>query len=133
MKVSHPEWRERTYPDKQPRNGINLLENILDKLKQRHPDWPDNHYPVKIKGEWKSSRQWYNPRRWQLVARKLHEEDIKNHKRKGMIIDKSPEALGVNITGLMANIGVKMNWQWPPKHDINNKTYLIAIAGRPKK
>ena len=132
MRIRHPEWTEKEYPDEQARRKEHILEEILNKLRAKHPDWPEIYYQKKTTSTWNSSRQWYNPRRWQQTARKQHEKELKKLRKEGITINRCPEALGINITGLMANIGIKLNWQWPPEHNKENKTYIISIAGYKK-
>jgi hypothetical protein len=88
--------------------------------------------------EWKNfPRQLYNPRRWQPSARKIHRQDIDEflNSHNYFNTDSSPEARGVNVTSLMQNLGITLNWQWPPKHDLenesykNNLVYLVSLAG----
>jgi hypothetical protein len=128
MRLSHPEWKENTYPTKQPENNISKITNML---REKHPEWPEQYYPTMNKESWKSSRQWYNPRRWQGTARKQHTQELVGFQKKypDLVVERCPEALGVNITGLMNNLGIKMNWEWPPEHKKENKTYVVSIAG----
>ena len=55
------------------------------------------------------------------------------------MVTKSPEAYGVNITDLMTKIGVSLKWNWPPEHNLendgflNNTSYIVSLAGTPKK
>lgn len=98
---------------------------FAEKMRQNHPEWAS------------SPRQWYNPRRWQPTARKMHKQDINSFLRQTnfMYVDSSPEARGVNVTSLMHQVGIDLNWQWPPKHEIenngykNNYTYVVSLAG----
>jgi len=97
---------------------------FAEKTRQSHPGW-------------KSERQWYNPRYWQLRARKFQRKEeavaVKNNNLD--IILRKPEANGVNVTKLMADYGVVMSWAWPPKHFLeNNKfldnhVYLVSLGG----
>jgi hypothetical protein len=49
------------------------------------------------------------------------------------IVTRSPEANGVDISHLMEELNIKLNWEWPPKHDLMNRVYVISIAGSPAK
>ncbi|NCN86719.1 hypothetical protein GW932_02710 [archaeon] len=116
--------------------GLPLLDEILDfekdiyliytpfrvgkkaeENKINHPDW--------------NLRQIYNSRHWQGTARKKHkleiEEFIKNHPE--MYVETNAEAHGTNLTDLMETQGIKLDWQWPPEHNVNNITYRVSIAG----
>lgn len=132
MRISHPEWKESQYPD-QNQKTIEYVARITDKLKQKYPNWPEEHFPSSVEDQWTSSRQWYNPRRWQSSARKKHEKEIQTFLSKNphLIIERVPEGRGVNLTGLMHELGIEINWQWPPPHNIENKTYVISLAGYP--
>ena len=98
---------------------------FAERMRKEHPEWQ------------KHPRQWYNPRRWQPKARKIHrKEEEKAIKQKGIeFIIKTPEGCGVNITALMKEVGIKLNWKWPPDHILenndylNNETYLVSIGG----
>jgi hypothetical protein len=81
--------------------------------------------------EWTSAREWYNPRRWQPTARKEHREEVQRFLAQypDSVIDRCPEAHGINLTGLMHEIGIELQWRWPPIHDIKNKSYIISIGG----
>jgi len=97
---------------------------FAEKIKSAHPDW-------------KSPRQWYNPRYWQPKARKFQRQEEKNAKEEYSldVILNSPEANGLNVTGLMKEIGIAMKWNWPPEHNTENKeylknsVYLISLGG----
>jgi predicted metal-binding protein len=101
------------------------LGNFAEKMRITHPEWRD--FP----------RQLYNPRRWQNTARKLHRKDILEFlsEHKLMHVDNSPEARGVNVSELMKQVGITLNWKWPPEHILENQrykenlTYIISLAG----
>ena len=164
MKIMHPEWKDQTYLDN-PKFS-NKVRELKNKLIEKNPDWKADYFPAENKTYWKSSREWYNPRRWQGVARKEHSKEIFNFfendtgvvdgdlekalkiffnasSRKssplinnglldfnGFRVNKCPEAYGVNITGLMAELGVKLDWQWPPEHNLDNITYMVSLIGK---
>jgi predicted metal-binding protein len=98
---------------------------FAERMRIKHPEWRDQ------------PRQWYNPRRWQGMARRLHsiEEDKATAQFKLERMITSPEAHGVNVTELMKSIGVTLDWQWPPNHPLNsdaykrNKTYRVSLGG----
>jgi hypothetical protein len=93
---------------------------FADRMRLGHPKWSEH------------SRQWYNPRLWQGTARKEHRLEIENFMAQysDFEIDRTPEGHGVNVTELMKNFGVELNWQWPPEHNLENKTYIVSLAGR---
>lgn len=130
MRLLHPEWKQECYPDNSQKH-ISLIELVEEKLRKKHPDWPEEYYSERTQENWKSSREWYNPRRWQPSARKKHENEIKIFSLSfpDLEVLSCPEAHGVNITGLMHNLGIKLNWQWPPEHKLDNKSYIISLAG----
>ena len=98
------------------------IGEFAERMKLLHPEWE------------KFPREMYNPRRWQGTARKQHKEEcnlfLENYSDK--IYTNSPEAYGVNVTQLMKNIGVELQWNWPPEHKLENITYLISLAGTKK-
>ena len=96
---------------------------FAERMKKNHPEWK-NH-----------PRQWYNPRRWQGTARKNHRLGIEEFLRENgnLIVNNGPEAHGVNVTDLMEKVGVTLNWDWPPKHNLKNKTYIVSLIGNTKK
>jgi len=97
-----------------------IVGQFAEKIRRMHP-------------EWKSPRQWYNPRYWQPKARKFQRQEEQRAVDEfglGKIID-GPEAHGVNVTDMMEKIGVRLEWQWPPKHNVKNKVYLVSLAGFP--
>ena len=132
MRQNHPEWRELNYPD-HPKNTKEHSQSIEMRLKKKHPEWSDNYYPTRNTKQWTSAREWYNPRRWQPTARKEHKEETEKFldTHPEFIVDDFPEAHGINVTGLMHNIGIELKWQWPPIHDIKNISYIISVAGHP--
>jgi len=94
-------------------------------MRRKHPEW---------KGQ---PRQWYNPRRWQGRARKIHriEENLAKKKYNLDFIIRSPEAHGVNVTEMMKEIGVELKWGWPPEHSVedngylDNFVYIVSLGG----
>ena len=50
-----------------------------------------------------------------------------------LVLDKSPEARGANITDLMQKLSIDLCWgEWPPAHSLDNTTYIVSLAGHPK-
>ncbi|HOW37149.1 MAG TPA: hypothetical protein PLK34_02785 [Candidatus Pacearchaeota archaeon] len=130
MRLLHPEWKRECYPDNSQKH-ISLIESVEEKLRKKHPDWPEEYYSERAQETWNSSREWYNPRRWQPSARKKHENEKSffSSVHPSLEIISCPEAHGVNITGLMHSLGIKLNWQWPPEHSLDNESYLVSLAG----
>jgi predicted metal-binding protein len=93
---------------------------FAERMRVIHPEWKDQ------------PRQWYNMRRWQPKARKEHRYELGSFSatHPDSIFNTAPEAHGVNISALMLEIGIKLKWGWPPKHNENNKVYLISLGGR---
>lgn len=98
-----------------------LVGEFAERMRQAHPEWA-NH-----------PRQWYNPRRWQPRARKFQREEEKRFLKEvdDVRIIQSPEACGVNVIAFMKSVGIVLNWQWPPEHNLKNKVYLVSLAGKP--
>ncbi|GIU69961.1 MAG: hypothetical protein KatS3mg002_1197 [Candidatus Woesearchaeota archaeon] len=134
MRKNHPDWKETVYPD-HPKKTYEFRDKIISKLKEKHPEWPEEYFPKINDERWTSSRDWYNPRRWQAIARKEHSIELETFIQKypGLTINRFPEAHGINLTGLMHNIGIELSWQWPPIHNIKNNSYIVSVAGHLKK
>jgi hypothetical protein len=132
MRLAHPEWKESTYPD-HPKRTMEFVQSIECQLKERHPEWPIEYYARMNREQWTSSREWYNPRRWQETARKERGEEIARFaaEHPKLIVYNSPEAHGINLTGLMCELGIELKWQWPPIHNVNNIVYLVSVCGHP--
>jgi len=93
--------------------------NFAQRMLEMHPEW--ENFP----------RQIYNPRRWQPVARKEHKQEIINFfiQYPNSLVNSSPEANGVNVSKLMKSVGIELNWNWPPEHNLENKTYIVSLGG----
>lgn len=136
MKLKHGHksgWDEKEFPQYH-KKGRMYVEKVKSILKNKNPDWTEKYFPKKNPVNWKSSGNWYNPRRWQETDRFNHRQEVKNFMEKypGFAVSQSPEALGVNLTGLMSKLGIDLSWVWPPEHNLENKTFRISIAGVPK-
>jgi len=84
----------------------------VERMRAAHPDW--------------SWRQLTCCLYWQGTARKALEVEISaflGFIPKGFIVNRCPEALGVNVTETMRRAGVEL--QWPP----TTKTIHVAMAG----
>lgn len=114
--------------------GLSLIDKVLDfnkdvyvvytefnvgefaeSIRERYPDW--------------TLRQIYNLRYWQPRARKFHRLEEERALDCADYIERFPEGRGVNITDLMSKVGVELNWNWPPEHNLENKTYIVSLAG----
>lgn len=95
------------------------IGKFAERMRLAHPEWKE--FP----------RQWYNPRLWQHTARKEHKEELKKFltKNQDYEVNRSPEAHGVNVTELMKSIGIELRWEWPPKHNLENISYIISMGG----
>jgi predicted metal-binding protein len=118
--------------------GLPLLDEIFDFKKDIyliHTTFSIGKFAEKMKNaypEWsKHPRQWYNPRRWQGTAKKEHKQELEKFvlENPEKEFNKFPEAHGVNVTNLMKNVGIGLNWQWPPEHNLENISYLVSIGG----
>lgn len=84
------------------------------RMRQKHPAW--------------SQRQLENCLYWQGTARKQLNEEIRQvilHHLDPLAVTIRPEAMGVNVTALCAQLGVTL--EWPPV----NYTYQVALVGPP--
>ncbi len=92
-------------------NAFDIGKHIA-KMKDRHPEW--------------SERQLVNCLYWQGTARKALKADCaafySDYGSEGFHIESCPEAMGVNVTETMKNIGIVL--EWPPR----KKAYQIAMA-----
>jgi hypothetical protein len=92
---------------------------FAERMRIAHPEWS------------KHPRQWYNPRLWQETARKEHRREIMKFMNEypALYVSQSPEAHGVVVSSLMKQLGIELNWDWPPAHSLENKVYRISLAG----
>lgn len=92
---------------------------FAERMRLNHPEWADQ------------PRQWYNCIRWQGIARKEHKKDILEFQNKypNLVVDMNPEALGINVTEMMKQIGINLEWNYHEEHNPNRKTYRVSIAG----
>lgn len=91
------------------------LFSHTEKMRKRHPDWTE--------------LQLLNVLYWQGTARKQLKERIhdfsKIYREKGYYTTTSPEAMGVDVTTTLKNVGIEL--EWPAR----NTVYKIAFAGIP--
>lgn len=87
------------------------FEDYIVRMKKLHPNW--------------SNKQCACCLYWQGTARKQLRKRIDNFKMTypDTFISIRPEAMGINVTASLANVGI--NLEWPPK----TVTYQVAIAG----
>ena len=92
-------------------NCFDFVEYV-ERMKQKHPNW--------------SQRQLECCLYWQPKARKALRENISKFKKEypDFMVVETPEAMGINVTETMAQIGIDL--EWPPR----TKTYQIALASR---
>lgn len=82
------------------------------KMQKKHPKW--------------TARQIYCCLYWQATARKRHKLNIEFYQKHSMKIPKivsCPEAHGVNVTALMKNFNIEL--EWPPRETAR----LISLGG----
>ena len=98
------------------------IGKFAERMLEMHPEWSEH------------PRQIYNPRRWQGTARKEHKQELEKFvlENPELRYTKLPEAHGVHVSDVMDSIGVKLNWDWPPEHNLNNLTYIVSIGGTKK-
>ena len=53
-------------------------------------------------------------------------------KNPDLVVDTNPEALGVNVTEMMKQVGIELEWNYHEDHDPRRKTYRISVAGKLK-
>ena len=91
------------------------LRAHVEKMRARHPLWTD--------------AQLLNVLYWQGSARKALKLNIlqfnKIYKKDRFYVTTSPEAMGIDVTQTMKNVGI--NLEWPAR----NLVYKIAMAGIP--
>jgi len=93
-----------------------LVGEFASRMREKHQEWND--------------RQCYNPRYWQGTARKIHKAEREIAlKLDGVENIVWPENHGVNVSELMLNFGIELNWKWPPEHNLENITYLVSLGG----
>jgi len=106
-----------------------LINKILDLTKPVYVIWTE--FPIgkyasemRLKHPHWSEKQCYCCRYWQPRARKMHYAEIKKHRKKYHFnkVINCPEGNGVNIAGLMAKLGIKL--EWPPR----KITRIVSLA-----
>jgi len=88
------------------------LHSHREKLRKKHPDW----------SVWRLNCLLYWQNKINKELYKIAKEYLANNKKFAAI--KKPEAYGVNITRMLYNKGILLNWQWPLNEVI--KGVLIA-------
>lgn len=131
-RLDHPEWKESRYC-KRTNSLSQTIQSIEEKLRNKNPGWPEAYFPPKITDEWVSSKQWYNPNAWENLAQGQHDKELDRflQHHPDMTIKQFLPTYGVNVTGLMYEIGIELQWRWPPIHDLSNTSYLVSLAGYP--
>lgn len=86
------------------------IGEFANRIKEKHPDWTE--------------KQCYCCRYWQPGARKIHREELEKYKKQYGFekIISCPEGNGVQVSGLMARLGIKL--EWPPR----KITRIISLA-----
>jgi len=92
---------------------------FAERMRVNHPEWSD------------TPRQWYNCIRWQGQARKHHISDIGAFQARypDLHVDSNPEALGVNVTEIIKQVGIDLEWNYHEDHDPTRLTYRVSIGG----
>jgi hypothetical protein len=89
------------------------LNAHVEKMREKHPEWTET--------------QLLNVLYWQGTARKnlkqKNSEFNKLFKEKGYFVTTSPEAMGVDVTHTLQNVGIFL--EWPARKQV----YKIAMAG----
>lgn len=87
------------------------LGSHIERMKEKHPDWSDYQLRCVLY--------------WQPKARKQLKEEIIKFKKSHpeYTISTGPEAMGINVTKTMEQLGIKLDW--PP----TKSSYQVAIAG----
>lgn len=86
---------------------FNLAEH-RERMRAKHPNW--------------SIKQLICCLYWQSAARKPLREFLKKS-MPGFFVTMCPEAMGINVTETMRQIGIEL--EWPPQ----NWTYQVALGG----
>lgn len=91
------------------------LFSHTEKMRSNHPNWTET--------------QLLNVLYWQGTARKYLKEKINDftliYREKGYYTTTSPEAMGVDVTATLKNVGIEL--EWPARKTV----YKIAFAGIP--
>jgi len=91
------------------------LYSHVERMRQKHPMWTE--------------RQLYNVLYWQGTAKKLLKGHIYNFiklfRQEGYYVTSSPEAMGVDVTATLKNVGIEL--EWPAR----KRVYKVAMAGIP--
>lgn len=92
---------------------------FAERMRVCHPEWSNQ------------PRQWYNCIRWQGTARKQHKQDILEFQEvfPTLHVDINPEARGINVTEMMKQVAIDLEWNYHEDHDPNRKTYRVSVAG----
>lgn len=90
------------------------LKSHVSRMRALHPEW--------------SARQLVCCLYWQGTARVQLKAKIDEFERlyPGYTVTRSPEAMGLDVTKTLANVGIKL--EWPPKAI----AYQVAFAGVPR-
>lgn len=89
----------------------------IDKMKRRHPMWTDRQLSCCL--------YWQETARKNLKIAIDTDDQLIDLRIGGYKINTCPEAMGINITETMKQIGI--NLEWPPRY----MAYKIAIAYMP--
>ena len=106
---------DKVYDMSQPFYAIIYRFNLrshTEKLKIKHPDWSDRQL--------KCCYYWQNTARKQLMIG--IKQFLKEHR--GLSVEPTPEAMGIDITKTLENSGFKL--EWPPEFSVCK----VAIAGK---
>ncbi len=107
-----------------------LIDKVLDFSKPVYVIWTEfqiGEYAARMKEKhpkW-SEKQCYNSRYWQKGLRKIHYAEIEEHRKKYGFdkVVNCPEGNGVQVFGLMAKLGIRL--ENPPR----KITRIISLAG----
>ena len=93
---------------------FNLKTHALN-MKTKHPNW--------------SERQVYCCLYWQPAARKVHRQNVVTQMREHSLSKwvAAPEAHGVNVTRLLRDHGIEL--EWPPR----DRVRIVSLLGFPVK
>ena len=107
---------DKVFDIKRPVYAIFCMYDLgghIEKMKARHPNWTET--------------QLLNVLYWQKAAKKQLKELImefcKDYRQEGYYVTTSPEAMGVDVTKTLKEVGIDL--EWPARKTVRK----VAFAG----
>jgi hypothetical protein len=107
------------------------LDAHVQKMKAGHPNWSDAQLRCCLLWQGRARKQLAKQVSEFIMAHPLYDVSMAYYRGiekdlgplYGKIIAASPEAMGINVTGTLADAGI--NLEWPP----TKVAYQVALAG----